>query len=190
MAKAFYRFYLHSMNTKPWITTIISTGSLVGVGDIIAQQIVEKRGLKNHDVMRTTKMAGIGFCLIGPGLRTWYIILDKLVKGTGGSTALKKMAMDQLIWAPSFLVMFFSAVNVLNGKSAKEMKEVLKHDYLNALKVNYCIWPAVQLMNFYFIPMKHRVMVVNFVALFWNTYLAYASNKGQHKIDITNEASI
>ena len=153
------------------------TGALVGTGDVIAQQVVEKKGFKGHNFVRTAKMAGIGLCFIGPGLRTWYIILDKLVKGTAGTSALKKMILDQGIWAPCFLVMFFSAVGALDGNSAKQIKEKLKKDFVPALKVNYMIWPAVQLLNFYFVPMQHRVIVVNFVALFWNTYLAWASHK-------------
>lgn len=155
----------------------ILSGVLVGTGDIIAQQAVEKKGLKNHDVMRTVKMTCMGLCIIGPGLRTWYIILERLVQGAGRTVALKKMLLDQLIWAPSFLAMFISTVSVLNGKNTKEIKEKFRNDYVDMMKVNYAIWPAVQMLNFYFVPMQHRVIVVNFVALFWNTYLAYASHK-------------
>ena len=162
-------------------------GTLVGVGDVLAQQAVEKKGIKNHNFLRTAKMTGLGLCLIGPGLRSWYIVLDKLVTGTGGGVALMKMVKDQLIWAPSFLVMFFSAVNILDGKSAAEIQEVLKRDYWQALKVNYLVWPAVQMLNFYFVPMQHRVIVVNFVALFWNTYLAYVTHK--HHDDVEDASS-
>jgi len=33
----------------------------------------------------------------GPTLRSWYTILDKIVKGTGKSAALQKVALDQVI---------------------------------------------------------------------------------------------
>eukprot|EP00795_Rhopilema_esculentum_P008467 gene8467-14457_t len=149
---------------------------LVGAGDVIAQQAVERKGLK-HDVLRTVKMTGMGLCIIGPGLRTWYIILEKLVKGAGKTVALKKMLLDQTVWAPSFLAMFLSAVSVLNGKSKDEIIMKFQNEYIDMMKVNYMIWPAVQLLNFYFVPMQHRVVVVNFVALFWNTYLAFVSHR-------------
>ena len=42
----------------------------------------------------------------------------------------------------------------------------------------YKVWPAVQLVNFYLIPPRHRVMLINFVALFWNTFLAWEANSG------------
>uniref|UniRef100_A0A671NVD1 Uncharacterized protein n=1 Tax=Sinocyclocheilus anshuiensis TaxID=1608454 RepID=A0A671NVD1_9TELE len=39
-------------------------GSLVGVGDVISQQLIERRGLANHSVRRTTKMMSIGFFFV------------------------------------------------------------------------------------------------------------------------------
>lgn len=33
---------------------------LFGTGDIIAQQLVERKGLDNHDMMRTARMGGYG----------------------------------------------------------------------------------------------------------------------------------
>ena len=149
---------------------------LVGAGDVIAQQAVERKG-RAHDIVRTAKMTVMGLCILGPGLRSWYIILEKVVKGTGTAVALKKMLLDQIIWAPSFLAMFFCLVGLMNGRSKEEIKDKFKIDYVSAIKVNYLIWPAVQMLNFKFVPMQHRVVVVNIVALFWNTYLAYTSHK-------------
>nr|ACO15358.1 Mpv17-like protein [Caligus clemensi] len=38
------------------------------------------------------------------------------------------------------------------------------------------IWPMAQLINFYFVPFLMRPLFVNFVALFWNSYLAWKLN--------------
>ncbi|XP_010726635.1 protein Mpv17 isoform X3 [Meleagris gallopavo] len=40
-------------------------GALMGAGDVIAQQLVEQRGLHGHHSQRTLKMTAIGFCFVG-----------------------------------------------------------------------------------------------------------------------------
>ena len=48
-------------------------------------------------------------------------------------------------------------------------KEKLSGTYWEALKKNWMVWPAVQAVNFKFVPLEHRVLVVNVVSLGeWN----------------------
>lgn len=42
---------------------------------------------------------------------------------------------------------------------------------------NWRVWPAVNFVNFFFFPLHYRVIVVNTVGVFWNTYLAYMANR-------------
>ena len=44
-------------------------------------------------------------------------------------------------------------------------KERLRGTYVEALKKNWMVWPAVQAVNFKFVPLEHRVLVVNVVSL-------------------------
>ena len=44
-------------------------------------------------------------------------------------------------------------------------KEKLDSTYFEALKKNWMLWPAVQAVNFKFVPLEHRVLVVNIVSL-------------------------
>lgn len=44
-------------------------------------------------------------------------------------------------------------------------KEKLQASYLTALEKNWMLWPAVQAVNFKFVPLEHRVLVVNVVSL-------------------------
>ena len=142
---------------------------------MIAQQFVEKTN--KHDFWRTGKFFVMGSMFIGPGLRVWYGVLEKYVTGAAKTLAIKKMLFDQVLWAPPFIASFFILSDALGGKTMGEMKMNLKQNYPGALQTNYYIWPAVQMINFYFVPFHYRVIVVNCVALFWNTYLAYVVNK-------------
>ena len=44
-------------------------------------------------------------------------------------------------------------------------KEKLRGSYFEALKKNWMLWPAVQAINFKFVPLEGRVLVVNVVSL-------------------------
>lgn len=81
----------------------VQSGLLMGTGDVIAQKYVEKR--KTIDIERLAKFSSIGFFIGGPGLRWWYGVLDKLIKGPNKSIlVLKKVGLDQFVFAPLFLV--------------------------------------------------------------------------------------
>ncbi|CAH2245296.1 Mpv17 [Pelobates cultripes] len=97
------------------------SGSLVGVGDVISQQLVERKGLQRHDFERTMKMMGIGFCFVGPVVGGWLKTLESLVPGSSKSVALKKMLLDQGGFAPCFLGGFLAIVGALNGLSKEEI---------------------------------------------------------------------
>ena len=155
---------------------------MVGLGDCCAQQIVEKRG-KQHDVRRTIGMSSIGLFVIGPMMRYWYIFLDRAVKGAATSDALKKMVIDQTVFAPTIIAVFFTTTGLLFGKSFSDIELKFRHQYFETMKTNYMIWPFVQIVNFNFVPLQHRVFVVNFIAIFWNTYLSWATNKHEDNIE-------
>nr|XP_033791689.1 protein Mpv17 [Geotrypetes seraphini] len=174
-----WRLYQKLLFKHPWKVQILTTGTLVGVGDIISQQLVEKKGLKKHSTIRTLKMMGIGFCFVGPTVGGWFRLLDRAIPGNSKTVALKKVMLDQGLFCPGFLVCFLCIASVLNGLSIEETWYKLKRDYCDALIVNYYVWPVVQIINFYFIPLNHRLAVVQCVAIGWNAYLSWKANKIQ-----------
>ena len=58
--------------------------------------------------------------------------------------------------------MFLNSMAIMEGSSPKEKME---STYTNALTKNWMVWPAVQAVNFKFVPLEHRVLVVNVVSL-------------------------
>uniref|UniRef100_A0A8C4HRC8 Mitochondrial inner membrane protein Mpv17 n=1 Tax=Dicentrarchus labrax TaxID=13489 RepID=A0A8C4HRC8_DICLA len=167
-----WRAYQALMTKYPWTVQIVTAGSLVGVGDVISQQLIERRGLAHHNVRRTAKMMSIGFFFVGPVIGTWYKVLDRLVVGGTKSAAMKKMLVDQLCFAPGFLGAFLSISGALNGLTVEENIGKLKR--VSSLQF---LWPPVQIANFYFIPLHHRLAVVQVVAVGWNSYLTWKANK-------------
>ncbi|MXQ87714.1 hypothetical protein E5288_WYG018066 [Bos mutus] len=152
-------------------------GSLMGLGDVISQQLVERRGLRAHQAGRTLTMASLGCGFVGPVVGGWYRVLDRLIPGTTKVDALKKMLLDQGGFAPCFLGCFLPLVGTLNGLSAQDNWAKLQRDFPDALITNYYLWPAVQLANFYLVPLHYRLAVVQCVAVIWNSYLSWKAHR-------------
>lgn len=60
--------YQARLAARPLLTQAVTTAILFGVGDVAAQQLVEKKGLEKHELMRTGRMA-----LYGGGTLTLYL---------------------------------------------------------------------------------------------------------------------
>ena len=166
------RAALHTWISTP---TLPLVGILVAAGDVITQQLVEKKGA-DHDVRRTLRMGAIGI-MIGPILRTWYLALERIVPGTATINGFKKMLLDQTLFAPPFIAMFFIASESLAGKTRAEVKQTLQSRYTETLITNYKVWPIAQSLNFTLVPFHYRIGFVQIVALFWNSYLSWMANK-------------
>ncbi|KAJ3195460.1 Protein required for ethanol metabolism [Irineochytrium annulatum] len=169
-----YHTYLHR---HPILVQSLSTGALFGLGDVIAQQAVDRKG-KDHDFFRTARLMAFGGCLAGPCVAVWYPFLQKSVTAANPTAnLLLRVAGDQLLFAPLFIGIFFGATGFMEGKSVDEVKDRLEKGYLPALYNNWKLWPAVQLVNFAFVPILYRSLVVNVVATGWNTYLSVAMSR-------------
>lgn len=75
---------------------------------------------------------------------------------------LTKMALDQFLMAPIFLVVFFFATKTLEGQPHK-LIETLREKYLKTVALGYIIWPLAHIINFRFVPNDLRILYVNFV---------------------------
>ncbi|MCJ1412176.1 Protein required for ethanol metabolism [Ptychographa xylographoides] len=142
----------------------------------MAQQAVEKVGVEKHNYARTGRMALYGGAVFGPAATTWYKFLQAKInfKNTN-ATIIARVLADQTIFASTNLFVFLSSMAYLEGTDPRAK---LKSTYVEALKKNWMVWPGVQAINFKFVPLDHRVLVVNVVSLGWNCYLSYVNSKG------------
>ncbi|EOO03225.1 putative integral membrane mpv17 pmp22 protein [Phaeoacremonium minimum UCRPA7] len=168
------RWYQAKLLKRPLLTQAVTTAVLFATGDITAQQLVEKKGIEKHELARTARMALYGGTVFGPAATTWFGFLQRNVNlRSPNGTILARVACDQGLFAPTFIGIFLGSMAVLEGTSPREK---LEKNYKSALTTNYLIWPFVQMINFKFVPLHHRVLVVNVVSIGWNCYLSYLNS--------------
>lgn len=111
-------------------------------------------------------------------VRGWYLTMERMLGSSVTLTnTLRKVGLDQLGFAPIFTVGILTYIGKLQGQSLQDIKLKLEKELKDIVITGWTIWPAAQIINFYFVPFLVRPLVVSAVALVWNTYLAWKANK-------------
>ncbi|PWZ03792.1 hypothetical protein BCV70DRAFT_197987 [Testicularia cyperi] len=87
----------------------------------------------------------------------------------------KRVAMDQIVFAPFGLALFTGVMGALERQSVQGVQDKFGEMYIPALLANWQIWPLVQLVNFRYMPLKYRVPFVSTVGILWNIGLSLLS---------------
>lgn len=85
--------------------------------------------------------------------------------------------------APSINAGILVFMEVTQFSNLEEIKKKCKNNLPSIIYNQYKLWPAVQLFNFYLVPLEYRVLVLASVAFFWNIYLSTAIQDKPKKID-------
>ncbi|KAF3905485.1 hypothetical protein ABW20_dc0107829 [Dactylellina cionopaga] len=124
---------------------------------------------------RLARFAFWGF-IMAPAQFTWFKFLGKSFPMAAGSAAmgpaLKRVAFDQLIFAPVGLAGFFTFMTVAEGGGREAVQNKFSTVYMSALRSNYLLWPAVQIINFRLMPLRFQLPFASSVGILWTTYLS------------------
>lgn len=112
------------------------------------------------DFERLTRFMAYGF-MMAPLQFKWFRFLEKtfpLSKTSAFVPAMKRVAFDQLIFAPFGLVCFYTAMTVAEGGGKRAVYNKFRDMYVPTLKANYAVWPAVQIINFRLMPVQFQLV--------------------------------
>ncbi|KAK3487480.1 uncharacterized protein B0T23DRAFT_406790 [Neurospora hispaniola] len=126
------------------------------------------------DFERLTRFMAFGFCM-APLQFKWFGFLERcfpITKKNAYQSALKRVAFDQLIFAPFGLACFFTAMTLAEGGGKRGVYEKMRDLYVPTLKANYVLWPAVQVINFRLMPVSLQLPFVSTVGIAWTAYLS------------------
>ncbi|KAK8407300.1 hypothetical protein O3P69_002095 [Scylla paramamosain] len=158
------------------VTRGIATYSLLLPASNITQQLLDPHR-KKYDPYETLHFGVFGACILAPSLYCWVCMANVIVRVETLKGAVLKAIIEQFTWAPFAYAQFYVCINLMEGKSWEECINQCRSKIPQTWKTGICIWPLIQTVNFWIIPMKHRVSFVAFFSYLWNTFLSYMHHK-------------
>ncbi|KAI0018405.1 Mpv17 [Xylariomycetidae sp. FL0641] len=129
------------------------------------------------DFERLTRFMAYGFAM-APVQFKWFSFLSRvfpITKGNAFAPAMKRVAMDQLVFAPFGIGCFFTVMTVAEGGGRRAVAHKLRDMYIPTLKANFIIWPAVQIINFRLMPVQFQLPFVSTIGIAWTAYLSLSN---------------
>ncbi len=127
----------------------------------------------HFNFLRLLRLAAFACFMFAPLTKAWFELLVRLFPGEGLAVAFPRMALDQLCYAPFVLSTLFLWTGLLeSGGSFHFAFEKMRSNVGRALRANWIVWPAVQLINQGVVPLEGRMLVAAIVNVPWTAYLA------------------
>ncbi|KAI5637116.1 mpv17 / PMP22 family domain-containing protein [Phthorimaea operculella] len=151
-------------------TNVLLSMTLSTVGDVLEQSYEKYNGeITQHDYKRTAHM-GFSGSTTGVLSHHWYNFIDKVIKERTLPNVFKKLMLDQFIASPIIIMTFFATVAIFEDDPLENFTSEVKDKFLRLYKAEWVIWPPAQLINFYFLPTRFRVLYDNTISLGYDIY--------------------
>lgn len=151
-------------------TNITVSMSMSSLGDFIEQQYEIYTGEeKKYDIRRTMHM-GLSGASVGVLCHYWYKILDTFIIGKSIDMVIKKLMLDQCIFSPIMIITFFGTVALFEDNPYENFKEEVGDKFITLYRAEWMVWPPAQIINFYFLPTRFRVLYDNIISLGYDIY--------------------
>lgn len=178
-----WRGYNQSLSTSPVMTKSLTAMAACGLGDCIAQISTNKaptldRRLAGVDALRTARLALFGLLWTGPSGHVFYGVLDKIFKSQslGPLAAIAgKVGVDQLVYSPICMMVFFTWVNVACLTPAKAPQEI-SQKLIPSITMSWLLWTPAMVVNMALVPANLRMLYINVVSLVWTNILSRISS--------------
>lgn len=153
-----------------FVTNVCISISLSSVGDGLEQQYeILMNDLDAYSAKRTGHMALSG-ATVGIVCHYWYKFLDRRLPGRTVGIVAKKVFWDQMICSPIVISTFFLTLGLLERSSKEEIVREIKDKAWRLYAAEWVVWPPAQIINFYWLPNRYRILYDNTISLGYDVY--------------------
>lgn len=170
------RTFNATLARRPLLTQVIVSGAVSGAGDAFTQYLT---GQKHWDYLRTARFSCLAAVFIAPPLNVWFRVLERVRHTNRHAQVFARMSIDQFMFSPIFNAIILVNLRLLEGFSFDKSVDKMKNDWYDVYTSSLKLWPAVQLVNFYFVPLNYRVILIQVVAFFWNSWLSFKTQSNK-----------
>ena len=148
--------------------------------------------MDSEDYDFTRALSGAAFGIIATSwLHYWWGFLETVIGAQIPvarhrlANTLVKVLIDQGVGAPLYIFSYYIVTNSIQKLGAEpgrkvtdiliETEERARHMLWPTMMTHWKIWPCVHSINFYFVPLQHRVLVQNTALVGWSGCKSYFS---------------
>jgi len=170
-----FQAYMHQLRVNTLRTQMLTSAVVMGLGNVITQQGVNKRGWDKHDWKATARFSAYGCFCFTPVANRWHYLMNRLKYDSLIRTTITRLAIDMTLFAPFATTWFFLWMGVLEGRSFSDIRARLSQNFSKILTRQWMVFGPVQAINMTLVPVYARPPVMNLVGLGWSTYLSLVS---------------
>lgn len=162
-------------------TNVVISISLSAAGDVLEQQYEIVKGEWDKWSFNRTRNMAVSGMTVGVICHYWYKYLDSVMSKRTIGVVLKKVVIDQLICSPICISTFFLTLGLLEKSNWNDLKEEIKQKAHKLYIAEWIVWPPAQIINFYFLPTKYRVLYDNTISLGYDVYMSHVKHNNPKK---------
>ena len=146
---------------------------VLGGGSGSSTTVLERPAAPPAPSRRDTRFQRIGTALT---IIAWVVhVAGTVMRGlANGHVPWSNMYEFAMVGTVIMIGVFLSSMATMEGGSPKQKLETT---WWPALKANWMVWPAVQFVNFSFLPLQYRLFFANIVSIGWNSYLSWVNSQ-------------
>jgi protein Mpv17 len=136
-------------------------------------------GNDEFDQRRSLRSIIIGVIVSIPSYE-WFLFLGRRFNYRSSVLSIgAKVAVNQLFYAPLFIVYFFAFHGLLSGEGIMGAVERVKNTVPTSIPRSFLYWPLVTAFNFTYVKPQSRSVATSLFAVFWQSYLSWLNNWAQ-----------
>ena len=178
-------WYEEQLARRPLAVKAITSGTLYGLGDLLAQVGGAMRS--GHELAaapfasgRFVRAVAYGGVFYPPLAHAHYNFLEYLVVGTwrmdetSGAHWLKMVLEQFVYWSYLSNAYYHLVLGAMVGLGPLECLARLGATFWPTMHAQWALWVPAQLINFKYVPVRHQLNFVLVLSLVWTTFLSAA----------------